>query len=219
MQQQAAKWKAHGKPVIVGEHGNRGMNWDPLSGLRMRIRTWTALFQEISLIFWNTSWSKSSMFYGRPRPGAVANIYLGPEERGYIRVLQDFASRLDADVRMAPVEVSSPGLIRAYGLLSSAVAAAYLHHAEDHAIAVRDVRITLDLPDPTGPTDELVGAWIEPSSGEVVARVRVPMGRQTLDVPPFSADLALLVAVEPARLRPAHACGDRLPQAHKSERP
>jgi hypothetical protein len=107
VQQQATKWKKAGKPVIVGEQGNTGMNWDPLSGLRMRIRTWTALFEEISFIFWNTSWSKTGMFHGRYTAGGAANIYLGPEERGYIRVLQNFSSHLDADVRITPTEVSS----------------------------------------------------------------------------------------------------------------
>jgi hypothetical protein len=106
VQEVATEWKQAGKPVIVGEQGNTGMNWDPLSGQRMRLRTWTALFQEISVIFWNTSWSKAGMHGGRYSPGKVANIYLGLEERGYIRVLQDFASRLDAGVRMTPVEVS-----------------------------------------------------------------------------------------------------------------
>jgi hypothetical protein len=218
VQQQAIKWKQPGKPVIVGEHGNRGMNWDPLSGLRMRIRSWTALFQEISLIFWNTSWSKTGMFYGRPRPRAVANIYVGPEERSYIRVLQNFASQLDANVRMAPVEVSAPSRVRAYGLLSQTVAAAYLHHAEDHSLVVPSVQITLALPTPQHPTDDLVGTWIEPSSGAVVARLRLPPGRQTLEVPPFSVDLSLLVAVAANRLRPIGADSNPTPQAHHTGR-
>ena len=56
------------------------------------------------------------MHYGIPKPGRAANIYLGPEERGYIRVLQDFASRLDSDVEMVAVDVSMLDQIRAYGL-------------------------------------------------------------------------------------------------------
>jgi hypothetical protein len=196
VQQKAAKWKQAGKPVIVSEQGNTGMNWDPRSGLRMRIRTWTALFQEISFIFWNTSWSKAGMFNGHYTPGSFANIYLGPEERGFIRVLQDFSARLNAGVRMVPVEVSSPEHFRAYGLLSSTVTAAYLHHFKEHTTKVHGAKITLELPGKSGGSGMLVGEWIEPSTGNVVLRVRVPPGQQTLDVPPFTVDLALLVTRE-----------------------
>jgi len=66
--------EADGKPVIVGEQGNAGMNWDPRSAVRMRIRAWTALFREIGLVFWNTSESKAAMFGGHYSPGKGAKI-------------------------------------------------------------------------------------------------------------------------------------------------
>lgn len=196
--QQAAKWKKAGKPVIVGEQGNTGMNWDPLSGQRMRVRTWTAFFQEITFVFWNTVWSKAGMHGGRYKPGQVANIYLGPEERSYIRVLQEFSSRFDPDIRMVPVQVSFPDRIRAYGLISTHVAGVYLHHYRDHTSAVHGTAITLDLPDAATLTTTLIGEWIEPSTGNVLARVPLPPGRRRLDVPPFTVDLALLVTATAA---------------------
>jgi hypothetical protein len=202
VQQMAAKWKTAGKPVIVGEQGNTGMNWDPLSASRMRIRTWTALFEEVSFVFWNTSWSKTGMNKGRYAPGAVANIYLGPAERGYIQGLRAFASRLDAGVRMAPVEISSPERVRAYGLLSKHVAAAYLHHMEEHITAVRRLTITLEVPTVTDSPFGFVAEWIEPSSGALVASVPVHGGRPTLEVPPFTVDLALLVTETAVREQP-----------------
>jgi Domain of unknown function (DUF5060) len=196
VQQLATEWKQAGKPVIVGEQGNTGMNWDPLSATRMRIRGWTALFEEISFIFWNTSWSKAGMNDGRSIPNSAANIYLGPEERGYIRVLQDFSSRLDAGVRMAPVATSRAGDVRTYGLVSKQVAAVYLHHAADHATPVRDVKITLDVSD-ARQSDQRVAEWIDPSTGHKLGCVGVHEARPTLDVPPFTIDLALLVTSQP----------------------
>lgn len=193
VQEQAGKWKKPGKPVIVGEQGNTGMNWDPLSALRMRIRAWTALFQEISLIFWNTSWSKSGMHLGRYTPGAVANIYLGPEERRYIRVLRDFSSRLDRDVQMVPVTVFPPGRARGYGLLSGRVAAVYLHHMNNHTTLLQKAKIAIDLPSDALAAKKGLGEWIEPSSGDVLAKVEVLPGQRTLNVPPFAVDLALLI--------------------------
>ncbi len=189
VQQQAANWKRSGKPVIVGEQGNTGMNWDPRSGLRMRVRAWTALFQEITLIFWNTSWAKNGMFEGIYRPGGAANIYLGPEERGYIHVLHDFSSRLEAGMQIVSIQVSAPDRVRAYGLASSRLAAAYLHHFESHTTEMNDLKITLDLPPASGQT----GEWVDPANGNVLAREPLSPGRQTIAVPSFVVDLALLV--------------------------
>lgn len=186
--QQAAEWKRFGKPVIVGEQGNSGMNWGPGSATRMRIRAWTALFQEITLIFWNTSWSKAGVNHGRYVPGSASNIYLGPEERSYIRALSDFEARLDPEVRMSEISVTG-GDVRAYGLKSPQLTAAYLHHYGDHTAVVRGLKITLACPESRWPVAE----WIDPATGVVVSRAAVRQREPTLDVPPFRVDLALLV--------------------------
>lgn len=193
VQEQAAGWKKGGKPVIVGEQGNTGMNWDPLSGQRMRVRSWTALFQEIAFVFWNVGWSKYGMFQGVYTPGGDANIYLGPEERVFTRVLQDFSSRLDAQVRPVPIQVSAPDRVRGYGLVSNQVAAVYLHHFSDHSTVTRDLRIALDLPAPLRAAPALVGDWIDPATGNVMAGRHIAAGTTWLDVPPFTIDLALLL--------------------------
>jgi hypothetical protein len=187
VRQVAAEWKRFGKPVVVGEQGNSGMNWDPGSALRMRIRAWTALFQEISLVFWNTSWSKAGMNYGRYVPGD-SNIYLGPEERSYIRTLGDFAARLDPDVRIGEISVAG-GDVRGYALKSPRLTAAYLHHYGDHSTVLRAVKVTLASPE----SRRLVAEWIDPATGAVVSRAPVRQGEPTLDVPPFRVDIALLV--------------------------
>jgi uncharacterized protein DUF5060 len=198
-QQLAGKWKQYGKPVIVGEQGNVGMNWDPRSAVRMRIRAWMALFQEIGLVFWNTSESKAAMFGGHYTPGTGANIYLGPEERGYIRVLQEFASRLDANVRMAPVSLSPPTLVRGYALVSTNSDGLYLQHAADHGTSLENAELTFDF-SPLG-RQQLTGEWIDPATGTVLSRVPVAPGLTTLQVPPFTIDIALLVSPRPPKVQ------------------
>ncbi len=197
VREQSAKWKQAGKHVIVGEQGNSGMNWDSGSGVRMRIRAWTALFQEISLVFWNTSWAKDGMFGGRYTPSMDANIYLGPQERGYIRVLQTFTSQLTADVHMAPVAVTSPTLIRSYGLFSKDAGAVYLQHAASHTTLAQQAEISLDFSSMSQP--RLVGEWIDPATGDVLSRVQIPARSLTLPVPPFKVDVAFLAKPDPAR--------------------
>jgi len=182
-------WKKHNLPVIVGEQGNsapRGKDrapgvggvWDAGSARRMRLRLWSAMFHEISFIFWNTSYA---------RDGHFMNIWLGPQEREYVRALQDFSYRLDADVRMAAVHVSDPKQVRAYGLRSSKQAAVYLHHFQDHQNACRGVPVTVDVP------VDGRAYWYHPETAAILRTEPVAAGEQTLTAPDFVVDLALLV--------------------------
>ncbi|HLB74283.1 MAG TPA: molybdopterin-binding protein, partial [Sedimentisphaerales bacterium] len=184
----AADWKKHGKPVVVGEQGNHvdtnnrplgvGGVWDDRSALRMRIRNWTALFNEIAFIFWNTSYA---------RDGHFMNMWLGPKEREYVRAMQDFAYRLDEDVRPVEVTVSDPHAVRAYALASKKRAGVYLHHFADHEKEVKGLKITVDVP------DSATGYWYSPETGGIIKTIDAPKGTCTFDVPEFAVDLALLI--------------------------
>jgi len=134
----ARNWKRHHKPVIVGEQGNHaskeqlqtpgiGGVWDEKSALRMRIRNWTAHFNEIAFIFWNTSYA---------RDGHFMNIWLGPQERQYVHAMQDFMAHLDKDVTMHSLTVSEPKSVRGWAPASRERAAVYLHHFASHTEAV-----------------------------------------------------------------------------------
>jgi Domain of unknown function (DUF5060) len=190
VQELAAGWKKFGKPVLVGEQGNTGMNWDPHSATRMRVRAWTALFQEVGLIFWNTSWSKWGMNRGRYTAGAVANIYLGPEERSYTRVLRQFSNQLDGNVRIAPIAVSLPDSARAYGLVSSALGAVYVHHFVNHDVPLEGLRVKMNLP----PSSGLRYKWMDPATGSILGEGRVSPSGGAILAPPFTVDIALLVS-------------------------
>jgi len=205
----ARSQKRHGKPVIYGEQGNGGGKpelipqgiggvWDPGSARRMRVRLWSIFFHEASFIFWETSYA---------RDGHHMNIWIGPEERQYVRALQDFCQRLDPGIRMAPVELAGPREgVRAYGLRSGERAAVYLHHGAcarcgearaagqpvhhrwDHRRGnVEGLQVTLDVPRAAR------GYWYDPGTAAILASRDVARGRQTLTAPPFSIDIALLV--------------------------
>jgi hypothetical protein len=212
----AERDKRFGKPVVYGEQGNSrggedrtaegiGGVWDPGSARRMRVRCWTALFTEINFIFWETSYAKD---------GHYMNLWIGPEERQYVHALQDFAYRLDRDVKIADVPLSGPEAdkVRAYGLRSDQRVAVYLHHfgCAECAAAIRAgspgrhrwdhkrgeigrLRVTVDVPRPTFGRCPAQGYWYRPRDAGIIQRFDVSAGRQTLIAPPFTIDLALLI--------------------------
>lgn len=191
----ARQWLQHGKPVIVGEQGNWadpdpakrppgvGGVWDAGSATRMRIRTWTALFNEISFVFWVTNYA---------RDGHHMNIWLGPQERQYVRALQDFAYRLDAEVRPAQVATSRNAAVRAYGLLSPRHAGVYLVHFANHDEPVEDLKVWFQAPRAG------TAYWYDPASAELRGTVEVREGTNDAIAPPFTVDLALLIAPDAA---------------------
>ena len=211
----AAREKRFRKPVVYGEQGNgggkaelipRGIGgvWDPGSARRMRVRSWTALFSQVALVFWETSYAKD---------GHHMNIWLGPEERQYVRALQDFAHCLDADIRPAKVALGGAraGEVRAYALRSDRRAGVYLHHfgcarcAKDRSAGrqahhrwdhdrglARGLEAIVDVP------RAAKGYWYDPRDGSIVKRIDAAAGQQTFPVPPFKIDLALLVTEGPA---------------------
>lgn len=206
----AARHKKFRKPVVFGEQGNGGGRpelveqgiggvWDPGSARRMRVRLWTAMFHEISFVFWETSYAKD---------GHSMNIWIGPEERQYICAMQDFARRLDAAVKMDKVELAGASAkeVRAYALRSDRRLGVYLHHAScaecrqsagprhhnwDHDRGeVKGLTISLDVPHAGR------GYWYSPSDAKVLGTFDVQPGRRTAPVPPFSVDVALLITEE-----------------------
>jgi chitodextrinase len=175
----AAEWKKYGKPVIVGEQGNDENVWDYGSARRMRFRLWGALFNEISFVFWNTSYALN---------GHYMNIYLGPEERQYVRALQTFSSHLDAGMKMTPVERSTTQF-RAYGLASDTRAAVYLHNRFGKSL--KGESITLTVPK-TGR-----GYWLAPDTLRLLGSFRIGAGVRKITLPDFRQDLALLISPDP----------------------
>ncbi len=189
----AREWKQFGKPVIVGEQGNwtpagpdekppeAGGVWDPESHLRMRVRNWTAYFNEIVFIFWNTSYAKD---------GHNMNIWLGPMERQYVKAMQDYVHALGSGVQMISAEVSDPESARAYALASDSRIGAYLVNAKDRATPVHGLAVTVNVPKAGN------GFWYSPEDGAVIGLFEAEAGEQAFTVPDFSLDIALLIGTE-----------------------
>lgn len=170
-----------GKPIIFSEQGNADVNWDERSATRMRLRAWTAFFEEAALIFWNWSAGKD---YSADQ---ASNIYLGPEERGYVRALQAFTSGFDPAAEPVDIRTSAAERVRGYGLRSPTSYAAYLVNFTDHYSPTSGVNLTADVPAAGTAT------WYDPASGKTVATLFVAAGRRTLNVPDFVTDIALKI--------------------------
>ncbi len=175
--------KSYQKPVIFGEQGNSVQNWDQLSALRMRLRAWTSFFAEGMLIFWNTSFAKD---YKQP---ISANLYLGPEERGYIKALQQYTSTVDESVRPAVISVSNTSDVRAYSLSSLNTTLGYFHHYSNHTNNIT-TSFTTRLRKPG------TIYWTNPENDSLVYSSALKFGTQTITSPPFKIDLAMQIVLD-----------------------
>jgi hypothetical protein len=181
-------------PIVFGEQGNTGVNWYPSSALRMRIRIWTALFDEAAILFWNES---STIGKCPPQPAEcnnpAANIYLGPTERSYVKVWSDFTRGLDAGVVAVPAHTNAPDRVRGYAMRSATTYAAYLHAYTDHTNPTTGVTLTVE------PLAAGTATWIAPASGAVLGTQPVAAAQQTLAVPAFTVDVALRIVAGGSR--------------------
>ena len=144
----------------------------------MRLRIWASMFSEGTLIFWN-----SLRFLPEVEPaGYPANIWLGPEERSYIKNLQHFSRNIPGDASMC--SVSAPSGVRAYCLAGAQSMGLYVHHYESHSTTIGPLNLGGVVPR----AGTLV--WIRPDTGDVIQQQNVPAGLQHIVVPRFTVDIA-----------------------------
>ena len=179
VKEQIEKFQGYEKPIIFGEQGNVIKNWDETSALRMRVRSWVAFFEEAILIFWNQSDNKDfhNSAYGN------ANIFLGEEERNYVRFLQNFTKDVSLSAEKIPLEIQNSA-VRSYGLVSDKELLGYFFHYE-YPDRETSFRIMLDFP------EETEVEWYDPTTGEVVWTQAYSAGHHLLLSPEFTSDIAL----------------------------
>jgi Domain of unknown function (DUF5060) len=171
-----------GKPTLVDEQGNTGINWDATSALRLRLRSWTAFFAEGTLVFWNTSFIKNCC------PNGTSSVYIGPEERGFVRVLQTYTRGFDPQAKIEAAQTAPAGAVRAYALRGPRSYGLYLVSAGPRTQPTSGVTATVN------PAQAGTATWVDPSTGRILGRAKVRGGQQTLQVPAFTTDIALKIA-------------------------
>lgn len=180
---QLLRFKSFGKPVQYTEFGNQGQlsNVDPV---KWRIATWTAYLNECHILFWGMSGSKVS---GGSTKGN-ANAYIGPEDRQYLRVLQDFTRDLPLDLRPIASGYTDQQHLRTYALGNGRLAVLYVHHFSDHE---KPYTLPEKLFVATGP-GKFTLRWIDPATGKTVKEDTAQTTGQFLkfDVPAVQIDLA-----------------------------
>lgn len=181
---QLKKFINYNKPVIFSEQGNATENWDPTSPIRMRIRLWTAFFNQGTIIFWNASEAKLIP----QKPPLYANIYLGVEERLYISVLQKLTSGITLLSEPISFDLSKYG-IRGYGLTSQDGFLAYYVHYSDWLQSTKFTQV-INLPKPG------VLKWYDVATGALLEKTECPTTTCEVISPSFTTDIMFKLVSE-----------------------
>jgi hypothetical protein len=176
--QHIQQFENYPKPVVFAEQGNYQSNDDQTSADRMRIRAWTAFFQQGILMFWNQS-DSTNIKVGE---NLNANIYLGDVERSYTRILQNFSQSFPLDSKSVQYALDKFG-VRGYGLISDSINAGYFYH---YSSPFTPTTFTLTIS--TKSEGEI--QWFNPSTGNIIKTEECPAIRCNVTSPSFTTDVS-----------------------------
>lgn len=177
---QINKYTYLNKPIVFAEQGNQSVNYDDTSGLRMRVRAWTAFFNNAILMFWNKSDTKdykSGIF--------PANLYIGEEERKYTSILQNLTAAFPLESQQIKYTFSDPA-IRGYGLLSDKINGIYFYHYSSPFIPTK---FSFTISTTSGGNAK----WVDPGTGKILKNATCLPGNCNLESPVFTTDTALFI--------------------------
>lgn len=174
---QIDKYKTTGKPVVFTEQGNLKANYDKESALRMRVRAWTAFFNKSILVFWNQSDTKN--FTAGVFPG---NIYLGEEERKYVKVLQTYTKGFPLNSWKIKYDRNN---IRGYGLGSHELSGMYFFH---HTFPNSPANVVWDI----NVFKEGEVSWINPADGLILKKEKCNISSCRFQSPSFNTDIVAI---------------------------
>jgi hypothetical protein len=172
---------ANHKPIIFEEQGNRDCPWDATSDLRARVRSWTAFFNEGSLIWWDGTGSKTCS------PGSAVQ-YIGPELRQYENVLQGYMSDISPDVTIEPnVPFLPANTVRSYCLRSSKGLYAYIRNSVSVTASTTNITANVTL------AGKATASWYDTKTGTVIRTDALAAGANSLSAPAFVVDIAVKI--------------------------
>jgi outer membrane protein assembly factor BamB len=169
-----------GKPTVFGEVGNQGYNWDPNSFIQMRVRIWTAFFEEAGIIFWDESDVKDHFNKDH------ANLYFGAEERTAVKTFQYFIKQITHNIHQLSIRSTNPA-VRVYAAKTPSAYYGYVYHYLNP-----DEQITTTVLLPYTEWVDPVVTWIDPSKGTVLAKEKLT-NYGALISPSFSSDAAFSI--------------------------
>lgn len=167
------------KAILISEFGFKNSSYFQNSAESMRILSWTSTFQNMGLIFWTQG---QNGIYKNPNN---ANIYLGPTERSYLSVLNNFL----------PKDFSPPANNQLF-LLNELQTQVYYLKNSDYILAYllkidKSIKQNIFLPLNLDRHAEL--KWINPKTGIILEKKVLKKGEQKIIIPDFTVDLALKI--------------------------
>lgn len=180
-----------GLPVFDEECGNAAPfgSYDPL---RYRLLAWTGFFQQTSMLFWGYGGG------GLPHQtsfasGGISNESIGWEEQLETKILMDFASGLGPAAVPVPVTTTPAGKFNSYALAGVTNFLLYITHSPSGLnFLITNATATINVP-----TNNMLGQWIDPKTGNLLKTITVNAGSQTIPVPGFVTDIALRLQPTP----------------------
>lgn len=175
----------HGKPIVIGELGepfgpDDSPRYRERTRLGTRVKMWTAFFNEVHGIPWESSLSGAQFL------GGV--VFVGPELRADFRALSRFVRAVDPDVVIQPVIETNAGSdpVRVYTLRGASNVYGYVFHASPTLDASSATGLTIDIDVPRAGRIE----WYATDDGRTIESIEVTAGVHTLVAPSFTHDVA-----------------------------
>ncbi len=164
------------KAKIISEFGFANENYFAGSADLLRKTAWILTMQKIGLVTWNTG-------HGYFESETNGNIYVGPEERTYLKNLTDFLPKLSATA-VSEQKIDEENNVMMYGLKDDSYEIFYL--------------IKLDVLNE--PKEFLLNAkfdgkiqFVDPRSGKVLEDDLIYKDQKAISLPTFADDIAIKV--------------------------